>query len=413
MAVDPQEDGLTVTLEASGKVYKSGQGIEEYRINSSWLTPTDGWSFTVYDNENPAALRTIFRPWQPIKLEINGQQQILGRIDRIESAGESGAALTVSGRDYLADAVDGTVDPAIQIKKEMDLGAAMLEIFRPFGIVTILGEYNLTRNILTGVSALRGKPRKNFKAAHPDEFKPEENQGVFQFAEKIVARHGFSIQPADNRGTIGVFEPHDLQDPQYELSRPGNIIANPPPRATRDYTDVPTVTIARGRAGDPNTDVKGTRHEFATFGTDTLNPITKIPEIRQVIFPDNGVGSLIREQRFDLKKPDPTLYAFSPPVYKPLFYQDKDSKTQEQLEYGLKKMVAERLKKTLDYTCAVRGHADPKSGALWAINTVAHVVDEIEQINERLWLYERDFYNEGKGPMTSMKFMRPDSYYLG
>lgn len=408
--VDPQEDEFSVTLEISGKTYSSGKGIEEYRINSSWLTPTDGWSFTVYDDDNPAQLRTLFRPWQPVKLSINGQQQILGRIDKIESAGESGSSLTVSGRDYLADAVDGTVDPAIQIKKEMDLGAAMLEIFRPYGIVTILGEYNLTRNILTGVSALKGKPRKNFKAAHPDEFHPNDNEGVFQFAERLVSRHGFAIQPADNRGTIGVFEPHDLQDPQYELARPGNILSA---RASRDYTDVPTVTIARGRAGDPNTEVKGTRHEFPTFGIDTLNPITKIPEIRQIIFPESGVGSLIREQRFDLKKRDPTLYAFSPPVYKPLFYKDDASKNQEQLEYGAKKMVAERLKKTLDYMCTVRGHVDIKTGALWAINTVAHVVDEIEQINERLWLYEREFYNDGKGPMTSMKFMRPDSYQLG
>jgi prophage tail gpP-like protein len=410
MPIDPQEDGLTVTLEESGKTYSSGRGIEEYRISSSWLTPTDAWSFTVYDDENPAQLRTTFRPWQPIKLAINGQVQILGRIDKIESAGESGAALTVSGRDYLADAVDATVDPAIQIKKEMDLGAAMLEIFRPFGIVTILGEYNLTRNILTGVSALKGKPRKNFKAANPDELRPGENVGVMEWANRIVARHGFMIQPADNRGTIGVFEPHDLQEPQYELARPGNILAA---RASRDYTDVPTVTIARGRAGNPSAEVKGTLHEYATFGSETLNPITKIPEIRQIIFPENGVGSLIREQRFDLKKPDPTLYAFSPPVYKPLFYADKDSKNQEQLEYGAKRMVADRLKKTLDYTCTVRGHVDARSGALWAINTVAHVLDQLEQLSERLWLYERDFFNEGKGPMTALKFMRQDSFYLG
>ena len=131
-----------------------------------------------------------------------------------------------------------------------------------------------------------------------------------------------------------------------------------------------------------------------------------------MIFPEDGAGILIREQRFDLKKRDPTFYAFNPPVYKPLFYQDKDSKNQEQLEYGARKMVAERLKKTLDYTCTVQGHVEPRSGALWAINTVAHVVDELEQLNERLWLYEREFYNDGKGPMTALKFMRPDSYVL-
>jgi hypothetical protein len=396
-------------MEETGEWFYAGRGIEEYRINSSWLTPTDGWSFTISKDEDPGSLRDTFRNWQLLQLAINGQIQILGKIDVNEGTGESGSSLEVSGRDYLADAVDGTVDPAIQIKKEMNLEQAMLEIFRPFGITQVEGDYGLTRNILTGISALKGKPKKNFKKAHPDEFRPGENEGVFQFAEKLVARHGFSIQPANNRNTIGIFEPHDLQDPQYRLSRPGNIISS---RARRDWTDVPTVTIARGRGGDPNTEVKGTRHEFPTFGIDTVNPIAKIPAIRNCIFPESGVGSLIREQRFDLKKRDPTLYAFSPPVYKPLFYQDKDSKNQEQLEYGARRMVADRLRKTLDYTCTVRGHVEPASGALWAINTVAQVWDDVERIDERLWLYERTFLNSGKGPMTELKFMRPDSYVL-
>lgn len=407
--VDPQEDGFSVLMEETGEWFYSGRGIEEYRINSSWLTPTDGWSFTIYKQDDPGSLRETFRNWQPLQLAINGQIQLFGKIDVIEGAGETGAGLEVSGRDYLADPLDATVDPAIQIKKEMNLEQAMLELFRPFGITQITPSWNNTRNILTGISALKGKPSKNFKKSNPDEFKPGENQGVMEFGNRIVARHGFAIQPAENRYAIGILEPHDLQDPQYKLSRPGNIISG---RARRDWTDVPTVTIARGRAGDPNTAIKGTRHEFPTFGIDTINPITKIPEIRNCIFPESGVGTLIREQRFDLKKPDTTLYAFNPPIYKPLFYQDKDSKNQEQLEYGARHMVADRLRRTLDYTCTVRGHVEPETGALWAINTVAQVWDDTERINERLWLYEREFFNSGKGPMTTLKFMRPDSYIL-
>jgi prophage tail gpP-like protein len=256
----------------------------------------------------------------------------------------------------------------------------------------------------------KGKPKREFKKVYPDELRASENQGAMQFAEKIVARHGFSIQSAMDRSAIVCCAPHDDEEPRFRLGRPGNILNG---RARRDWSDVPTVTIARGRAGESNTELKGTRHEFPTFGINTLNPIVKIPEMRASIATDGIIREiLIREQRFNSKTADTTIFGFNPPVYKPMFYQDQFSKNQEQLEYGVRKMVAERLKRTLEYTCTVRGHADD-TGAIWTFDTVAQVWDFNEHVNERLWLYERDLYNDGNGPKTDMKFCRPGCYVLG
>ena len=51
--IDPEEEKLSVTFELTGEVVT--KGIEEYRISSSFLIPTDAWSFTVYSDDNPAA----------------------------------------------------------------------------------------------------------------------------------------------------------------------------------------------------------------------------------------------------------------------------------------------------------------------------------------------------------------------
>jgi hypothetical protein len=405
--VDPDEQRLTVTLESTGEVITDN--IQEYRIETSYLTPTDSWSFTVYNDEDPSSLRTKFRPWQPIRISIAGQTQLVGRIEKIKGVGESGAALEVSGYDYLYDSVAGSVDPALQIKKEMDLGQALLAIFEPFGIKTVYADFGLTRNILSGrVSAAKGKPAREFKKAHPDELRPKENQGTFEFAETICHRMGYSLQSANLRDGIICCVPHDLVDPMGRLARPGNILKG---SATRDWSSVPTVTIARGRGGDPNVVVAGTRHEFSTFDSQTVNPIAKIPEIQGIITADDNI-IVTREKRFDPKKRDSTIYGYGQPVYRPLFYQDKDSKNQEQLEYGVSKMVAERLKKTLEYECTVRGHVDPNTGAIWSIDSIVDIFDFIEQVDERMWLYENTKYNDGQGPMTSMRFVRPDSYIL-
>lgn len=410
MAGNPPDldlDQIEVEIERSDETKRYRGVFLSYRLSSNYMIPTDEWEFVVYSDSDPFMLRRIWRPLQPVKIYVSGNLQVIGRIDDIEGVGETGAALKVSGRDYLADIVDSTVDPTFQVKTGQDIGSVLLELLKPWGITTILGSFNLTRNILTGKRPYFGDPERSFQAASLQDFKAEENQGVFEFIMKILARHGFMLLPGGTRDSVVVDAPNYLQDPSYSLTRPGNIISAP---ARRSYRNVPTVTMARGRGGDASS---GSKNEFATFDKSRNAPssIGLVPEVQRCITADNDVIA-VRETRYDPKRGDNTVYGFNPPVYKPLFYRDKDARDQAQLERSVRKMIAERLRDTLTYPVTVRGHKDPETGTAYAVDTIGNVSDTVEDVQEKLWCMDRVFVNDGSGPKTELQMLRPESYVL-
>lgn len=408
---DLDEESLVVELEASGIHHDK---IISYTLNSAYLTPTDGWEFVVASDENPAALRRRWRAWQPVRLSIAGRQQVIGRIDANEGTGPSGAWLKVKGRDYLADIVDSTVDPQFQIKQGWDIGKFLEELLLPYGITTIFGDVNqaaLNRNILTGKRTFKGTPSRDFRAATLSDFKAEENEGAMEYANRVLARHRFTLQPAGTRDSAIVGDPNYSQDVLYSLSRPGNNVKTNG-CAKRDYTNVPTVTMGRGRSGESGKNLGSTKHDIGTFDPATARSnIGLVRDVQRTITSDEGI-EVVRQKRFDPKKPDTTVYGYDQPVYKPLFFRDKTSRNQEQVEAAVARTLAEKLRETLVYTAEVRGHVDKASGAVWAVDTLAHVRDEIEDVDEVMWISERTFENDGSGPKTMLTLVRPESFVL-
>jgi prophage tail gpP-like protein len=397
-------ESFSVEIEGVGTFY---EGFKSYRINSNYTTPTDAWSFVVYSDDDAAGLRQRWRPWQPVRLYVSGACQVIGRIDRIKGVGPGSAALMVSGRDYLADLVDATMDPTFQLSQEMNLGEAVLEICKPWGITGVLSDGGLTRNIRTGKQPTRPAP-EDLEQVKLEDFKAEENQGVMEFLNKLVSRHGFTIQPAGTRDTILVVRPQYDQPPLYDLSRPGNILEG---TADRNYTEVPTVTLGRGRAGGGKHQVGGTRSEFPTFSEGAPSRIGTLTEVLAITTADNNIA-VTREKRFDPKRGDNTLYGYDPPIYKPLFFRDKDSRNGAQVERSVKRMLAEKLRDTLLYEVSARGHTETKSGAIWSVDTIVRVDDGVEDVRENLWILERTLANDGTGdgPRTDMACVRPESY---
>ncbi len=408
---DLSEDTLTVELEAAGVHHDK---FLSYSLSSAYLTPTDGWEFVVANDDDPVGLRRRWRPWQPVKLSIAGRQQVLGRIDGNEGTGPSGSWLKVWGRDYLADIVDSTVDPQFQVKQGWDIGQFLLELLAPWGIKQVFGDVNqgaLNRNLLTGKRPHKGPPSRDFKTATLSDFKAEENEGVMEYANRILARHRFTLQPAGSRDAVVVGDPNYIQDVLCALNRPGNNIKTGG-CAKRDYTNVPTMTLGRGRSGEPGKNLGGTKGQIGTFDPATARSnIGLLRDVQRTITSDEGI-EVVRQKRFDPKKPDTTVYGYDQPVYKPLFYRDKSSKNQEQVEAGVARTLAEKLRETLTYSGEVRGHTDPATGATWAVDTLVSTRDEIEDVDEVLWVGERTFSNDGSGPMTAMQLYRPESFVL-
>lgn len=427
-----EEERLTVELEKTGE---TTDRIKSYRISSDYLVPSDEFEFVVFDEEDPVGLRRKFQPLQRVKLYINGQVQLIGRIDGTEGVGDSGASLRVHGRDFIGEIVDGDADPSVRFAEGTDLGSAILDIVRPFGIDTLVGSYNLTRNILTGKNVHTGQPAREFTAAKLSDYKIEADNGAFDAANKIVARHGFTIQSGGARNILAIVEPLFGLSPLYKLNKPGNVLRG---TAKRDYADVPTVTIVTGRTkkqkltggekldahleaeaiaiATGSVEAEVPQHKLVpilldvpSFGERAPNEIGRFPEVKRITGIDENVPEIF-DARVDWKTGAPP----SPHgiLYKPHYYEDKESKTPEQLARALRRQLAERLKDTLVYSCTVRGHKDPVSGAMWSVDTVVEVFDEVEDVVENLWILSRTFSNDGSGPKTELKLIRGGSIAL-
>ena len=396
----------TIELEGVGTF----DNIESYRINSNFLTPTDAWEVVVYDHQDPRQLRRTFRPLRPVKLYIDGKLQLLGRIDGTEGTGDGDKALRVYGRDYIADLMDGGIDPAVRVKKDENLSQAILVAFKPWGVDKSIGNFDSLRNAVTGKNPYTGAPARDFLTLKIEDYKPQDGDGAFEWANKLAARHGATIQPSTRRNEICLCQPEYQQGPLIRLSRPGNILNG---TAKRDWSDVPTVTAAKGRGVATGSAAGGLSKTLPSFSAGSPSELYKNTEIQYIITgPNSGVA--VVEELFNPKGKGPTTIYDSPaPCYRPLYYSDKESKNAEQLERGLRRMLSERLRKTLIYDCKLQGVVNVDSGAIYGVDIMATVHDEIEDVDEDLWVLERTVeHSRGSAPMTTLQLIRPGSLVL-
>jgi prophage tail gpP-like protein len=385
--------------EVSGTKYEN---ITSWSLQQAYFTPADAFEFTVTDPQNPGKLRDTFRPWQPVSLYLNDLIQLTGRIDKIEGTGAGEADLRVSGRDYFAAFVDAGCDTSFRVAKGDTLESLVLRLLAPFGVTSVSGDgFAMLRNARTGRSS-QGSP-KDYRAIELEDAKPQEGQGVFQFLTSILARHGFVLQPTEDPTGVALVQPEFATRPIGVLRRSlenqelTNIKSG---IATRDYSNVPTVTIARSRSMATGGKAGPTRSIVPSFGVGSPATIGEIPEVRRIF---DGVAVQTPAKPGDGGDPSK--------LYKPLHYHDNEAKNQAQLDRGLQRELAERLQGTMTYRCEVDG-VESSDGAAFCVDTLLTVDDDVENVHEDCWVSERDVSDQGDGPATTITLIRPGSYVL-
>lgn len=221
------------------QVRLTGLGLEidrtlNYEIDSDYFVSTDGFRFTLYD-EDPS--KVLGFELQPVELTIDGAPQLIGRIDRSEVGDNS--AITYMGRDYIADLVECNIDPTVVIKKGESLFGALTLAASPVGIDTVLSDDDLALRDVRSGRSLGGKPHSEFVEARSEDFKPNAGEGIYEFCNRMVCRFGATIQPGANRNELLVTAPNYEQDPAFSITvtRDSNNAANNNAyncRATRD-----------------------------------------------------------------------------------------------------------------------------------------------------------------------------------
>jgi hypothetical protein len=399
-------------------------GILGYELDSDYTTSTDGWSLDIISADG-IQYRAAFE-LQPIEILVNGHLQVTGRVDITEYGGQNGSALRLEGRDHMADLVECHVDPSLVIKKDMALGDALLLAFGPAGISGIVDDADVTmRNVRSGTSinAPTGKPFKDLKVG---DLKPQPGQGMYDWGLRLAARHGATLQPGFNRHQVVLAAPNYDQDPSWGVVRRagnpgarGNNVLRATARA--NYGSFPTYVLAVGKqrtTKDVEVTVVSASSKLATKKTvkksssmDVQAGFVDPDDLTQFAanfppgFSDEELIHSGRIKPADGFKSSDALYRFH-------YIRDDQTKDGEEVGRIRLRHVAERMQQTLSYDITLRGHADPTTDALYAVDTVIDVDDEICNVRERLWVSSRTFVDQGKGPTTRLRCRRLGTFVI-
>lgn len=370
--------------------------ITGYSLDSSFLTSTDEWAIELFDTD-PARLRNL--QLEPIILHIHDKPQLVQRVEHIKR-GDNGGAVSIDGRDHLADILECNIDPTVRVTEDMTLAQAVLVAAGPCGIDTVFGEADVQlRSIKSGAPPKAGKDQ-GFGKLEPGNLKPEAGMGIFEWLNRLAARQGCTIQPGPTRNSVVLAAPSYDQEPiatfaRYRDPAParrGNVVSA---TADENYSKFPTCGIASGKVTSTGEPAKSA---VSTFDVMKFSPALAAKMSGRVL----GERSLPAS-------PKPLGNA----LYRLLYVKDDDARKPEQVERAISRAMSERLRETLSYQVTVKGHVDHDTGYVFAVDTMATVRDEIADVDEKLWIESRRFtYQRGQGAVTAMQLLRPGSLVL-
>jgi prophage tail gpP-like protein len=398
---------LTIILEPTGSLQaRNTIALESWSLDSQYLVPTDGWEAVVYEGE--AQYKAVDWDLRPVTLELDGQKILLGRIEVTEVGGR-GSAVTLRGRDWIADLCEGNVDPTVAIRDEMTLETALLMVGSPYGVYKIVDDQddNDAAKRIGTIRAGSKKKGKSNKAIPLKDYQPKPGESAMQYMDRLCMRLGMTIQPGPDRGTLFITSPFYDEPPLYRplqryrertLNTGNNVIKAV---AVRDYSRMPTFALATGTAASSGKKGEPVSKDIDVFG------LAGAGEIGEVIA-DKMVSG---RKKFDESASGEEQDASDVQLYRMLYFRDPEARTQEQLEHSIRRAVADRMKDTLSYRCTVKGFKDPVTDALWAVDHMVEVVDEICGINEPLWIAKRTFrFDQTNGATTDLELWRPHSF---
>ncbi len=421
----PEDDIVEISCRRTGKAVSNWSS---YECSSNFFAATDGWSFTV-GNENIQKVREAASVGDRIQIKVNGLVQCTGFIDSAHPRAEvgSGSVWTFEGRDLLAPAVDGCIDPRTQIKPSMTLQDVLEASLSPFfpGSIKFTEDNLANLNVMTGQTkgekyskttvTKRGKVRggKALKAYTVDMLKPHMSEGAFAFAQRIANRFGLWIWLAADGASIVVGHPRiepGQDNLPFRLSRiagdpsQNNIISG---GCDVDMTDQPSCIIADAASGG------GTFGRSKTVAR-IANPLTAYDEdgflrkeVSDLFAKYANATEIIHEAYPKLRNVVDTGVA------RPLWLHDEESHNEEQLEGYIRRELSLRLRKAVVGRYRVMGHGQRINGKFvpWAIDSQVYVQDEQSGIYEKMWIQSRKFHRGAgtSGTFTDLEVIRLSS----
>ena len=356
----------------------------EATIEDSFLDPCQTMSLRVGVDETRFGLVNRLRKGGQFQLLVNDAPQISGFIDKVAiESSHSGTSVSVSGRDILSPVVDSHIDRKLAVKKNTSLtDLAELVFHKEFelpvtfgeGFVQILSDsqaIDKSRDRMVG-KAVKARPvKRRRKATDPlKEIRPRPNEGAFAYFLRFAHRVGFHAwaQP-DGQGVL-------LGEPNYDQDAIGELVN------------------LRGGAGGANT------IERASITSDN----TSVPSHVYVYGKSSKPGD----------KSSVIGYAVNEgaPFFKPFYITDDESDDSDHAHAYARYMLGKALRQACVYQVTVRGFSDPATGAIYNVDTVINVHDEVCGVDGPMWVERRVFRKSRAGTFTDLTLIPADSLLM-
>lgn len=346
----------------------------EYTIDSDFLVPTDGWSFTFGTETEWARVRDLVVPDRGlVTIDIDGQPQLTGWVDKVRAeCSTDGVRVTVEGRDFLRQLVKANVHPATRIKDRTLAGLLENVVGQIYQGISVAYQYDnaANRQVLTGSKSKHASARKKQHTKILEYCQPHANESAFEFVARNLRRFGLWLW-AGADGTLILGAPDYDQPASYQIIRKaGDAIANVERASWEwDRTNVPSHVFVRGRSASKDWDVQKAK-----------------ALVEDPIF------------RFDASSPD---------LFCPMMISHDEATTDAECQAFAWQELTKLKQDERVYSCTVKGHRDPRTGLLYAVDTIAHVEDEPLGINDDFWVIRRTFRKSATSGTTTELRMIP------
>jgi prophage tail gpP-like protein len=435
-------DGRTGADSDEVEVYFPDVGIKvqnwtSYELNQHFLTPTDGWRFTIGDEFLTDELVNALVPGQKVEFYINGLPQCVGYIGKLTTHADrrSGTVLTVEGRDVFAPLVDSGLDPKLIFPEGTPYEEVVRGVLKDFGFNDVLFTNEANRALQTakdtvlhstktaanapkakaakdphtttrGAKAAAKSEAKRLQKATAHQVKPYPNEGAYEFLARISSRYGLFLWPSADGKQVIISKPAYLQTPVYKLlcKREGDVTNILSATAVRDWDEQPSAIVATGRGGDLARRQGMTAYAVnpwtgndkdGTVPLDLAKRLQEYPTAKQVNV---------------LVSPGAQRYVSRTPRI--MYVHDDNSQNLEQLQYFVRRELSMKMRRVLTYSVAVQGHT--QAGVPWCVDTMVEVDDDLNNLHENMYLLSRTFSkSRSEGTKTHLELIREGTLDLG
>jgi hypothetical protein len=384
-------------------VSESNRGRPELRFNDG-STITNFQRFSTRDSFVDPLTHLEFET-TPLKSELNDYRTKLQKGEfvtlRINGASQGGFLIqtvhkTISDTGGIKFALDcvsplvtpyqGSVDPDIvNFHSPTDVGVeeAILKALAPYGFNSIVTDSRAHVNALAGVVVKGRKAPTDLRKLKHQDAQAQHGETCYAFITRIVTRLGVCVR-LDVNGTVLVSAPDYTQSALYNLVQ-GEGVGD---------RFIGSIEIT-----DTNDDQFSEVRTTGKRSTKASTSLTARP-----------VGTLTADEAFgDL----PCKYRSIAAAHKPKVIQDKHARDHERTISVAKLALGIRAHKAYQISGTVDGFVS-QTGAVWSVDTVAHVKIDADNINGNFWILEREFtLDDHDGAKTKLKLIPLGSLLLG